>query len=79
MKLSKKPLQKLFQFKKFNFASIDYSFDTKDFLQKTESYEKQILDRKNEFTFEVEKLKGYATSEGTKAYSLSNKEEGINV
>jgi len=62
---------------RFKFSLIDYSYDTKDFLKNTENYENKIKDRESGFKFENEKLKGFATPSGTKAYSELNKSEGI--
>ncbi len=66
----------LFKIPKCTFSKINYSFDSNNFLNKTEEYEKSIKDRENNYNFLEEKIKGFATSNGTLSYSESNKNAG---
>lgn len=62
-------------FNKKNFSRIDYSYDTRDFLNKTSDYEKKIEDSKVSYEFNNKKLKGFATGEKTEKFSTRNTKE----
>lgn len=67
----------IFLLKKSFFANIDYSYDTREFLNKVNDYEKKIEDHKdNKFLITEETIRGHATVDGTERYSQMNKEEG---
>lgn len=52
----------------------DYSYDTRDFLNKTFNYEQQLKDVIQEYLLIDKKIEGFATSDKTKFYSERNKE-----
>lgn len=59
-------------FKKFS-SSLDYSYDTREFLSKTFDYERQLKDVIHEYNLINSKLKGFATPEYTELYSKRDK------
>lgn len=65
-------IQKFLKFNKFKFSKIDYSYDTREFLNKIKEYESQLEDAVKPFNLATEKVKGYATSEGTTLFSQRN-------
>ena len=56
---------------------VDYSFDTRDFLNKTSEYESKIEDtlKHQQKSLPESAIEGHATEEGTNKYSLRNTSE----
>lgn len=68
-------MNKTHNFSRKNFSKINYTYDTRDFLNKISDYEKNIDDLNVVYTYENTPLKGFATGEGTKRFANRNKEE----
>ena len=65
---------------KTNSNRVEYSYDTSDFLNNYHNYEDKLDDKKKQISFREDSITGYATENGTLAFSNRNKQEvhGLN-